>query len=69
MIGWAKRTGAIVLAGTGLLLAGVLALGMAADLLVNLAAFAIGAPMFLYVAFGAGVIPALALLWLWDRRR
>lgn len=69
MIGWLKRTGAIALAGIGLLAAGVLALGVGADLLVNLVRFAVGAPMFLYVATAAGVIPALVLLWLWDRRR
>lgn len=69
MIGSLKRGLIYALAGAGLLVLGVLALGMAAGTLVNIVQLVVGLTAFAWVAVGSGAVAVLVLLWLWDRRR
>lgn len=60
---WLTRTGMMALAGVGLLIAGVLALGMAANVGVVLVQFVIGLPVLVWMlAVGFGGV-GLVVWW------
>ena len=65
---WLTRTGQIALAGVGLLIAGVLALGMLTNVGVVLVQFVFGLPLMVWmVAVSGGGVGAV--VWLVTRRR
>ncbi len=64
---WLTRTGGLVLAGVGLLIAGVLALGMLTNVAVALVQFVVGLPVLVWMlAVGIGGVGLV--VWWFTRR-
>lgn len=69
MIGAMKRTLVWIAAAAGLLLAGALAFGMAAQTIAAVVGFFIGLPGAAGILIGGGLVAAVVVAWLMDRRR